>query len=69
VGLGLAIGLAVAYVGSAVIPPALLPNVSARDPWTFGGTAALLSAVAFVASYLPARRATRIDPLIALRTE
>jgi macrolide transport system ATP-binding/permease protein len=69
VGLGLAIGLVVAYIGSAVIPPDLLPNVSARDPWTFGGTAALLAVVAFVASYLPARRATRIDPLIALRTE
>jgi ABC-type antimicrobial peptide transport system permease subunit len=69
VGIGLALGLGVAYIASWVIPPDLLPNVSARDPWTFAGTAALLGAVAFVASYLPARRATRIDPLIALRRE
>ena len=69
VALGLALGLGLAYAGSFVIPPALLPNVSARDPWTFAGTAAVLAVVAFAASYVPARRATRIDPLIALRTE
>jgi putative ABC transport system permease protein len=51
------------------VPATLLQNVSARDPLTFGATSALLSAVAFAASYIPAHRATRIDPLLALRTE
>jgi putative ABC transport system permease protein len=69
VGIGLALGLGLAYIGSWGVPPELLPNVSARDPWTFGATAGLLSLVAILASYVPARRATRIDPLIALRTE
>jgi predicted permease len=69
VGLGLAIGLAVALVITRAVPADLLPNVSPTDPWTFGGTSLLLALVALVAIYFPARRATRIDPLIALRSE
>ena len=69
VGIGLGLGLLLAGALSAVVPEALLPNISARDPWTFGGTSVLLAVVALTASYVPARRATRIDPLIALRTE
>ena len=69
VGLGVAAGLGIAFAFSSQIPPALLPNVSPRDPLTFAGTAALLGVVAMIANYIPARRATRIDPLIALRTE
>jgi predicted permease len=69
VGAGLAIGTVLAVSLASLIPPALLPNVSARDPWTFLGTAGLLTIVALVANLIPARRATRIDPLIALRTE
>jgi ABC-type antimicrobial peptide transport system permease subunit len=69
VGLGLAAGLGIALMVSSKIPPALLPNISPRDPLTFAGTAALLGVVAMIANYIPARRATRIDPLIALRTE
>jgi predicted permease len=69
VAVGLGAGLVLALLLASAIPPDLLPNVSARDPLTFGGTSAVLAAVALVASYIPARRATRIDPLIALRTE
>ena len=66
---GLALGLGVAYAMTWAIPAALLPNISPRDPWTFAATAALLASVALIASYIPAWRATRIDPLVALRTE
>jgi ABC-type antimicrobial peptide transport system permease subunit len=69
VGVGLAVGLVLAFGLTWALPPDLLPNVSARDPLTFAATSLLLGAVAFLASYLPARRATKIDPLIALRTE
>ena len=69
VGLGLAIGLVAALALASFVPQDLLPNVSVRDPLTFALTSAVLGSVALLASYIPARRATRIDPLIALRTE
>ena len=69
VALGLVIGLAGALALTSAIPTQLLPNVSPRDPLTFAGMAALLGVVALVASYIPAQRATKIDPLVALRTE
>jgi ABC-type antimicrobial peptide transport system permease subunit len=47
----------------------LLYQVSGADPTTFGGIAAVLIMVAFLAAYLPARRAARVDPIIALRRE
>jgi predicted permease len=67
-GLGLGIGFAAAALITWSLR-ALLYGVSPVDPVTFGGIAALLIAVSLVASYLPARRATRTDPVEALRME
>jgi ABC-type antimicrobial peptide transport system permease subunit len=66
---GLVIGLGGAIALSLIVPAELLATVSPRDPATFAATALLLSAVALIATYVPARRATKIDPLLALRAE
>jgi putative ABC transport system permease protein len=65
---GLAIGLAGALAGTRVMK-ALLFDTPATDPLTFAGVALVLLAVALIASYIPARRVTRVDPMIALRAE
>jgi putative ABC transport system permease protein len=67
-GIGAAIGLAAA-AGLTRLMSSLLFGVAALDPLTYAGVAAILIAAAALASYLPARRATRVDPLDALRAE
>lgn len=68
VALGLAIGL-VATLGLGRLVQTLLFNTSPHDPLTLGAIALLLAAVAALACWLPARRATKVDPIVALRTE
>jgi predicted permease len=66
--MGVAIGAAAAF-GLTRLMGTMIFGISAHDPLTFGGVAFLLSIVAVVACYFPARRATRVDPLTALRYE
>jgi putative ABC transport system permease protein len=65
---GLAVGIPSALAASRLLGH-MLVGVSANDPLTFIAVALTLAAVAALASYLPARRATQVDPIIALRHE
>jgi len=67
-GFGMAAGLAGAF-GLSRFMQSLLFEVTVTDPVVFGGVAVLLGVVAVVAGYIPARRATKIDPMVALRRE
>jgi ABC-type antimicrobial peptide transport system permease subunit len=66
------IGMAIGLAGSLALTRFLssfLVGVTATDPLTFAGVAVLLALVALAACYIPARRAIRVDPLLALRCE
>jgi len=68
VSIGIIVGL-LASVAFTRVLQSVLYDVSATDPLTFAGVALLLAAVTLLACYIPARRATRVDPMIALRHE
>jgi putative ABC transport system permease protein len=68
VGISLVLGVAGAFAATRLLN-SLLFGVGASDPGTFAGIVILVSTVAFIAAWLPARRATRVNPIVALRAE
>lgn len=66
--LGIAAGILLSLAMTRLIS-GMLFGITATDPLTFAGVAALLATVAFLANYMPARRASKVDPMVALRYE
>jgi len=66
--IGIAIGLLLSFAASQILSSALF-GLNAFDPLTFAGIALLVAAAALLACYIPARRATKVDPMVALRYE
>jgi ABC-type antimicrobial peptide transport system permease subunit len=66
--IGLVVGLGAAYAAGELVKSVLFETAPA-DPWIFASAAAALGVIALAAAYLPARRATGVDPMIALRYE
>jgi putative ABC transport system permease protein len=60
---------AVLFLGASRVVASILYGIGPRDPLTIAGGVIVLAAVAFFASYIPARRAARVDPLVALRSQ
>ncbi len=66
--IGVVAGVAIAF-GLTRVLASLLYGVKASDPLTFGAVALVLTAIALFSTYIPARRAARVDPALALRDE
>jgi ABC-type antimicrobial peptide transport system permease subunit len=68
IGVGLMVGLSAALAATRLVA-SFLYSLHPNDPWTLGTAAAMLATVGAIAGYLPARRASRLDPMTALREE
>ena len=66
VGLGILVGLGVAFLATRALA-SMLYGVAPSDPWTFGGMSLAMAVVGLLASYVPARRASRVDPIQSMR--